>query len=437
LPVGLPVAILNIIAGVRMYVLANDAPETDGIAFAQVWPGMDRFSARLVRILELVPATTPVLISGDWGSGKTSLLRALERRVQSMRPVVWFEAWRYDGQGSLLPALMRTVWDAAPADWRMGQDPSVLERLMDAAFTVGMRVGPEVAKLAGVPMLGALLTPPRPGSAPAAPGKPGLEPSPDPVRALWESFSKLVREAWKDQAPPLILLDDLDRCDPHGMVGVLEHIRTLVAGDPDLHARFVVAIDRTIIVQAIGIKFSGISGYDGNRYLEKVFPLSFNLPAPAPGEVSRMVDHVWGKGMNRDDRDGLTQSLRDPVFANPRLIKRVVNKYRLVLQLEAEVDEEPDPNRPVALRNRYLARWLAASERWPRLRVLLVRQPDDFWEQLQKALAEGRSTDPEVEALLREQGARSWMLRELLKENPRANVLPYRDAEGRLTAVGL
>jgi hypothetical protein len=148
-----------------------------------------------------------------------------------------------------------------------------------------------------------------------------------------------------------------------------------------------------------------------------------------------LIDHVWGRNnapTDRDHRDALTQSLREPFFANPRLIKRVVNKYRLVQQLE-----EPDPERPVALRNRYLARWIAATERWPRLRPLLVRQSDDYWDLLQKQLANSTLPDPEAENLLREQGARAWVQRELLKDNPRANLLHYRDAEGRLQMVGL
>lgn len=418
------------------YRLADDSPETEPTVFADVWPGLNRFSQRLDRILTVVPSTTPVLLSGDWGSGKTTLLRAVQRRMAEKRTVIWFEAWRYDGQGSLLPALMRTVWDAAPPDWKNGQEPDFFEKLIRSAMTVGMKAAPAVLQWAGVPILPQALTamqmqrPPEPAG-----GKRGWEPPPDPVQEMWESFSRLVLEAWQGQLPPMILIDDLDRCDPAGMVAVLEHVRILVSSAPELHCRFVVAIDRSIVVQAVGRKFEGISGYDGNRYLEKVFPLSFNLPAPTSQEVSRLIDHVWGRNnapADRDHRDFLTQALREPVFANPRLIKRVVNKYRLMQQLE-----ETEGDATVASRNRYLARWIAATERWPRLRPLLVRQPEDYWDQLQKQLAGGISPDPEADALLREQGARAWVQRELLKDNPRANLLHYRDAEGRLQSVGL
>lgn len=423
------------------YRLADDAPETDPRVFREVWPGLELFAERLVRILGQTPATTPVLLSGDWGAGKTTVLEALKQRLGKMdekgeprRTVILFEAWRYDGKSSLLPALIRQVWDMAPLEWR-NRHPDMLEKLYSSAVTVGMKAAPEVAKWMAVPVLPALLTGLQAPKAPEVPAR--WEPPEDPVQQLWTRFDAMVSEAWAGKPAPLVLVDDLDRCDPAGMVAVLEHIRMLVSAPKNLHCRFLVAIDRSIVVQAVGRKFDGISGYDGNRYLEKVFPLSFNLPAPTPQEVARLIEHVWGKRStpaDKDHRDALTQALRDPFFANPRLIKRVVNKYGLVQSLE---EPETDSERPVALRNRYIARWLAATERWPRLRPLLVRQSDDYWEHLQKQLANGSHSDPDAESLLKEQGARAWLQRELLKDNPRANLLHYRDAEARLQRLGL
>jgi len=87
-------------------------------------------------------------------------------------------------------------------------------------------------------------------------------------------FSRLVTEAF-DGAAPVILIDDLDRCSPDGAVALLDGIRLLVTGGPELRCNFVVALDRGVIAARSVAKFQGISGYDGNRYLEKIFPVSF------------------------------------------------------------------------------------------------------------------------------------------------------------------
>src|SRR5262249_41931490 len=79
--------------------------------------GIDRFAARLARILDTLPASCPVLLHGDWGIGKTSLLHAIDRHARP-RPVIWFHAWRYEREASLLPALLRRIWESTPDAFR-------------------------------------------------------------------------------------------------------------------------------------------------------------------------------------------------------------------------------------------------------------------------------------------------------------------------------
>ena len=73
--------------------LLDDLPLDDD---TQLWEGLGGLAASLARLLPVLPATSPVLISGDWGSGKTTLLRSVCRRLGSEgSPAVWFDAWEY------------------------------------------------------------------------------------------------------------------------------------------------------------------------------------------------------------------------------------------------------------------------------------------------------------------------------------------------------
>lgn len=60
----------------------------------------------------ILDSTTPLTIGlfGPWGSGKTTLMRMVERRLDSqLVPTVWFEAWRFEAEPHLILPLLQTV----------------------------------------------------------------------------------------------------------------------------------------------------------------------------------------------------------------------------------------------------------------------------------------------------------------------------------------
>ena len=87
--------------------------------------------------------------------------------------------------------------------------------------------------------------------------------------------------------------------------------------------------------------------------------------------------------------------------------------------------------------DRALARWIAAAERWPRLRRMLQQNNDTYWRQLGAAvLSEGRSPGPDADEVLTQRGARAWMRREIFSASTAA-LASYRAADLRLRRWGL
>src|SRR5688572_522071 len=85
----------------------DDRPQTDP---ARLWAGLRELSGRLVKVIERLAPSTPILVAGDWGAGKTSLLEVTRRRLaDNYYPTIWFDAWSYEGEGHLLPLLLRTL----------------------------------------------------------------------------------------------------------------------------------------------------------------------------------------------------------------------------------------------------------------------------------------------------------------------------------------
>lgn len=414
-------------------------------------PGLEALAARLSDVIPEVPVTSPILVSGDWGSGKTSLLTTVRKRLEAPfldekdRATVWFDAWHHEGEGALLPALMRRVWEEAPSRYR-GTEKAVglLAKVTRFAMALGMRALPVAARLLGwgaaadaITKLGTNAVKDEMGAVREL-GFDSSEPGVDPVESLRAAFAELVHEAWGGRVAT-VFIDDLDRCSPDGAVALLDAVRMLISGATAAPCRFVVALDRAIVVEAISAKFEKIRGYDGNRYLEKLFPLEFHVPQPSPAESDQLVKELLFGESDERNRLALNRVLAHPVFANPRLMKRCINRFRLVRHFEITVQEAMGVaaagGTSEEQSDRDLAEWIAATERWPILRTLMRQYDTHDWETVTLQLKqEQANVAPEIAQLRSQPGLRLWYTKSKFVTGP---IRDYQSADQRLRLAGL
>ena len=419
---------------------------------------MYRLVQRLAHFLAHTHHSEPILVSGDWGAGKTSVLKSLRQRLETAsnkgeKRTIWFEAWRYDQAEQLPAALLKTVCDSQPKNNSRGWkelSQNVL-RLVPLAFC---KAAPALAEGFGMPFLSKLLKEMNPTDLAQLLDKmkssDASELGEDPVAQLRDAFKKLIEEGWESKRWPIIFIDDLDRCNPENAVALLDAIRLLVA-DNKLGCRFVVALDRGVITKAISNKFHGIEGYDGNRYLEKVFPLNFHISTVTDYEAAHLIEDLLNTiDANQEDeaqniflddngKDALRAVLKYPVFANPRLMKRVMNRYRLILFFERLQKEEGNIELKGRDEDHMLVHWIAAAERWPRLRLLMQQRDLKYWNRFLKALGTNQESDypgPEAKLLVAESGVLAWMIE--VKMTSDLNVVQtFREVDQRLRRLGL
>ena len=420
--------------------LLEDQPEVDATRLGKHF---ETLAARLAEVIVSLPASSPVLVSGDWGSGKTTLLHAMKKQLPN--PTILFEAWHYENEIPLLPALMRAIVNETPEAYRKKQETQKTRAcLWRSAIAACAGMGAGLAQVAigpiGKAVMEGLAAAWKDGDTPK--GKPPLAlPEEDATEQLWKSFKQLLDDAWPHLSP-VILIDDLDRCSPAGAVSLLDSIRLLVARADNNQCRchFVVALDRSVMAQAVARKFSEISHYDGNRYLEKIFPISFDLPRFDPAALGRFIEQLveqLDKAPRSGGEDGLSEilslGLESPIFANPRLVKRCINRFVILSHLDPTDDRSEAQHR----RDVMMVRWLAATERWPKLRRLLVRRSPDYWLSVKSALATPGTSlpDAEITELLKEQDLQLWVEREFLAKDEQ--LVAYQKAEDRLRRCGL
>jgi len=93
----------------------------------------------------------------------------------------------------------------------------------------------------------------------------------------------------KDSARILVIIDDLDRCEPQKAVEVLQAVKLLLNFDS-----FIVSlgIDARIITRAVEEHYKnmlGTAGASGYEYLDKIVQIPFRIPQPNPEEIKVFI----------------------------------------------------------------------------------------------------------------------------------------------------
>lgn len=309
-----------------------------------------RVHAALVRSVVTDQSLLPVVLGlfGDWGSGKSSIMRMLQQDFKSPEhgkvACLYFNGWMFEGYEDAKTALLSSILLQLGEHERFGEKVKgkvvgLLKRVkwMEAAKLGVRHIGvPLVAGLltGGVGALPALLASLIPGAetdsadsdAPKKKGsgkksKDGEEnwldlikddPSkPDllEIRKFREDFADMLDKS--DIESLVILIDDLDRCLPERIIETLEAIKLFVLVP---HTAFVIGADPRIVRHAIGTRYvkRQIGEDDATKqeeydlvkdYLEKLIQIPYHLPRLSPAEVETYINLLACQKFLRDGED--------------------------------------------------------------------------------------------------------------------------------------
>lgn len=310
------------------------------------------FHAYATALSDIIRSSTPefaVGIFGSWGTGKTTLMRQIERLLTADGTVVtaWFTAWRYEREPHLIVPLIDVLREAL--DERAASEPAAGAARLAAgklrragrAFLAGLTLS---AKVPGVELQ-------------LDPGKvmQELQEKPDAgneALSFYHAAFLMLREAIEDfsakgQRRVVVFVDDLDRCLPANALDVLESMKLFfdVQG-----CVFVVGLDQAVAERAVAQKYavgdtstseqSPVSGVD---YLKKIFQVPFALPRIG---TDQLREYCWAMLASSVLADRQVQDFQQNVLlhldflpeqdsVNPREIKRLVNAYVLQMKMLA------------------------------------------------------------------------------------------------------
>lgn len=410
------------------YILDDLPAEQDSLDF-------EPYVATLADIVSSESLRTPLTIGvfGDWGSGKTSLMGMVRKRLPEGFLVTWFDPWRYEREESLWRALLLQVLaalgDALPEE-PTDESKKALTELADLKIALYRAVEKEEAGGVSIDW-GKLVTGVGQGAlqvglsfVPGAEflneivkelkGKSGKSAAENLVTAIhrerskvrieqvqfieqfYRRFRSLVGEHVVKRGSRLVtFIDDLDRCLPEKAVEILEAVKLFLDVPGCV---FVLGLDQKVIARGIEVKYRELapspetSGeeqspflIDGGRYLEKIIQLPFHIPPIERGNVASFVNGLVDEWPHKECPSVFAEGVGD----NPRQVKRTVNVFLLLWRL-ANKKREIKLIKPVRL-----AKVVTIQHVYPQLYEVLRETPrllrdlEDYYRKETSAPLEG------------------------------------------------
>lgn len=267
----------------------------------------------------LLPLT--VGIFGDWGSGKTTLMKMCANllRTNNNVVVVEFQPWLHKDYDDVRSALMVAIVDALESRRSLSSKAAKaisahggkllrsfakrIDWLRAISFLTKTGVGVGMA-LSGHPagvfsIIGGLQDAGVMGGDESADkgllkkeefsveiNQPG-EPLERGISEFRSEFASLIDEFGLDSL--VVIVDDLDRCLPDTIVDVLEAIRLFFAVPK---TSFLIGADERIIRHALSTRYPEAPEYAadlGRDYLEKIIQVPVHLPPLAPPDIETYI----------------------------------------------------------------------------------------------------------------------------------------------------
>jgi len=267
---------------------------------------------KLIRQTPDVPIT--IGVHGDWGAGKSSVLKMTESAFAGDDRVLclWFNGWTFEGFEDAKTIVIETIVDelrrARPNSTKVAEAAKKVLKRVDWLKIARKAGGFAFTAATGIPTFDQMKD--LYGLATSVLAKPQDHISIEDLKGLAEKAGEFVKEAPEesDHLPEhihafreefkelleaadieqlVVIVDDLDRCLPTTAIATLEAIRLFLFVE---RTAFVIGADELMIEYAVREHFPDLPRSSGplsyaRNYLEKLIQVPFRIPALGVAET--------------------------------------------------------------------------------------------------------------------------------------------------------
>jgi len=324
---------------------------------------------KIVENDNLIPCTIGVF--GDWGSGKSSLMRMIENDYQDQDDilVIQFNGWLFEGYDDAKTALMTTIIEQIVSKRTLGDKAKKLAKKLFKQIDwlklakYGVAHGVAFATTGGIG--NALIEMQRLASFSGDDVKEQARTAIEKlkggdyddvisklseaknessgtlqmgIREFHSSFAELLKETRVKKL--LVFIDDLDRCTPDTVISTLEAIKLFLFIE---NSAFIISADERLIKYAVRRRFPEIPGDAsevGRDYLEKLIQFPLRIPSLSESEMESYVNllfasiHIQDKSLFEEIRKNALNKKNDNLFGS------VFNSSTISEFIPGEISEE-------------------------------------------------------------------------------------------------
>ena len=290
-------------------------------------------------------------LHAPWGSGKTSVMRTLESRLENSDvDILFFEAWRHENSN---PGLTLVSY--------------LLNRYIND-HVKKITILKSVGNILSQKFLNMDLTQ-------------IIDSFTDNQVTDTSVFSQSDQFALDDKIKKklIIIIDDLDRCDVENTLQLLSVMKLFLDSSKII---CVAAVDFKRLEQAWYQKYGTDkkSEEEGRSYLQKIFQVRIGMPIPNEEELTEFYQSLLSESENKDIDNKVLSLLIQVGPKNPRAIKRMINlaSFRMSQLEEQKIEAQ------------------SAAIFWTVLEVMIHENSHKVFEMLKKAM----STESETKKIL-------------------------------------
>ncbi|MFK5878643.1 MAG: P-loop NTPase fold protein [Flavobacteriaceae bacterium] len=264
-------------------------------------------------------------IYGEWGSGKSTLMKYLENNLTGSFNTFFFESWEFESDKNLSLSLL---------EYLVKNSKTENQEVFDDLLKSGGQLLEGFARSITIKLPGMNISGDKFVSSVEEKDEISFLEQKKNFKNDFENWEKKITEGDKMPDYNLVFIDDLDRCEPENVLNLLSAIKLFFTyGSKTI---FVCGVDKKAISEAVKTKYGEV--VKSNEYLEKVFDVSFSMPTSL--DVSKLVKYYFDEKIV--DSNGNDLNLGDSIvsffeklhFRNPRRIKKILNKYLIIKSLK-------------------------------------------------------------------------------------------------------
>ena len=321
---------------------------------------IESYTDGLAEFIKKCKTPMTIAIQGDWGSGKTSMMKRLESKIKESAFCVTINTWQYsqfDLGNQLSISFLSSVLSAL--------DSEDSERTK-ALINIFVKFAKHLIKNVTEQTINMYVPCGEAATKAASSTKEEInshkeQESIDLVKAI-DAIRDGIQDAINDKIKSenekeenknkgkiidrvVFFIDDLDRLKPGKAVELMEVMKTLLECK---NCIFVLAIDYSVVVSGIKEKYGEkLAESKARKFFDKIIQVPFYLPVAnydIGNYIKELIKDEDGKlsyDIEDDDISAIVKLIKTSVEGNPRAIKRVINSYILAREIWLKkADEE-------------------------------------------------------------------------------------------------